>query len=331
MSILFITNRIHDVIVSGTGVITTDPTLFFSDHVSYGIQTSGSSTAAINSIDVYHKETSTDTTWIHAVVAFDVSHFGNNADGTIMFRCFDSADNAIFEFDLRDGLARISVFGTSQVNFTISGQVANGIPGPTTFDVKIVMGANITVTVYRDGGTVPIAEATAAANGQGSPAREQWRCFDWTNAGSNFIQTISEIIIADEDTRGLFMTDKFTMAAGELEQWDGDVADIADELVTTLISNTKIHQQFPRAIAAYTGPDSALVRGLFSTVYCNFVTAGDIRMIATKDEEKYFTGKFGVVSAQKPFTVGFENNPIASTPWNTSEFTGFEFGIESTF
>lgn len=328
MSILFTSNRIHDVIVSGTGVVTTNATLFFSGHVGSGIQTKGSS-SQIDAFDIYHKETATDTTWIHAVVAFDREHTGSNGTGTIMFRCFDVNDNSIFEFDINSGTARISVFGTSQINDNISGQIGNGIPGPTTFDVKIVMDANITVIVYRDGGAVPIAEATAVRNGQGMPAREKWRCWDWRNSGSNYTQTTSEMIIADEDTRGLFMTDKFTMAAGALEQWNGNVSNIADGSTSTLISATEINLKFTRAISAYTGPSSALVRGLFSTVYCNFVTAGDIRMIATKDNEEYFTGKFGVISAQKPFTVGFDTNPIASTPWNTSEFTDFEIGIKS--
>lgn len=331
MSILFATNRIHDaVVIAGAAVETTDSNLFFASHVGSGMQTKGSA-STIDTLEFRHKETATDTTWLHSVVAFDRHHGGANGDGTIMFVCRDAADNTIFFFDILNGGALISVSGTSTVTDSLAGGAAEVIPGPTTFDVKIVMDTNISVTVYRNGGSNPIAAAVAVRNGQGMPARQQWRASDWANSGTNYTQTTSEIIVADEDTRGLFLTDKFTMAAGELEEWTGDVADVADEVITTLISTTEIDKRFTRAISAYTGPSSALVRGLFSTAFCNFVTAGDMRMIATKDEEEYFTGKFGVVAAQLAFTAGFETNPIASTPWNTSEFTGFEVGIKSTF
>lgn len=145
---------------------------------------------------------------------------------TKMMVIYDEAENRIAEVSFSGGQEQTYAVGDT----TVSSPDRNASNDAWyTYDFRVeVVGGNINVTHYINGAV--IATLTAVnTQGKGKPARIVVSSSD-TNTARPFI---SEIIIADEDTRGMRLRELRPVSFGIFKQWDGNVQSLRDDDLAT--------------------------------------------------------------------------------------------------
>ncbi len=334
MSIILATNNIAD--VGGNPIKDTTAGRFRSTHVGYGIATEGTSShTPVATAEFKHAPVGGDVTWIHCKIWHSHNVGANNGTGAFWCAIRDASNALICDFDLDFSPdVHVTLFGASTVNYTPAGNrnPYNSVATIGDVDIKLTVSvATLTVEVYIDGGEYPYFNLTVANNGKTAPVFEEWRCFDWLDTNVTVRQVISEYIVADEDTRGLGLTDKFTLADG-VNTWTGDVADLFDENVSTGMTADALGKRVTQAVTAYGGPGASVTRAVVITAYGDVDGAdGDVRGAARANDQDFFTGNAGLKNGiPESRSVAFDTNPIDSSAWLEADFTDFEFGIEAS-
>ncbi len=332
MTILFASNDPAD--FSGGYIKNTTAGRFRATHVAHAFE-SGGDAAPTEAFTQNNPAAAGDITWYHVQMWHNDSCGGNNATGKFWCTGYDAAGKRIFTFDCGGtGGVAMRVYGSSTVSHIPNGQ---NTPWPSVstlmdWDLKVdLSGSDIVVSLYRDQSSTPYFTATATNNGKTNPVALVWQAYDWENSGSNWHQVGSEFIVADEDTRGMGLSNLFTYAAGAHSDWVGDAADLSDEDAETGMTVDTTGQKVSRAIATYGGPASTLVRGVFLQLRAGVSGAvGDLRGLARESAVDYVTADAGVPAARTTgVLVGFDDDPDTETGWDTADLTNFEFGVES--
>jgi hypothetical protein len=197
------------------------------------------------------------------------------------------------------------------------------------YDIQVInYGATATVNVYIDGslhftftGNIAVGSVTAL-NGVGIVAT------------SNYQNGVSELIVADEDTRAIVgLVTMPPSAAGTTDAWAGvftDVNETTKNDTTAVSTNTVgLNEQF--ALADVPAGNFAI-----KAVVVTARATGTAGATATKVALGFNSGGTVAVGAAQltttawvPITQIFANNPVTSAPWALSEMNPLQVNLQS--
>lgn len=338
----FVSNNPAD--FGGGAYKTTRAGSFRSSRVSHAIEMHG--TAGTMQTRAIHgfAPVAGSVTWVHAQVGFfGSSHSApqdhSNADGNMLFAARDASGAIVAEFTVLNGKLRIRAYGSStadSADYSLTNLSSSTL---YALDVKIDLSSgNIAVEAYLsavDASALPILSVSVAnsATPRTSPVQLEWRVYDLADHSSHTAyQQISEVMVGDEDTRGLGLTDLMTFGAGTHADWVGDPAGLTDASDATGVSTATLGAKVSRAVSAYGGPASVAVRGLFIPARGS-AEAGDVRAflrdVAGAMDHAAATG-YGLPAGAIGYGLAeFAVNPATGLPWDTGDLTGIEYGLEA--
>jgi hypothetical protein len=274
--------------------------------------------------------------WVHGQASF-----GNSASSTanvqsLIVRSPDGVSRIVVRQTATAGLLKVSqrnAAGTITDLATASSSVTTGTNH--SFDLKIDYSASGSILLYLDGALVinfsgdPRTDAATQLNQVelGSP------CPEFTVSGG-----WSEVIIADEDTRGMALWTLAPQAAGTTQSWTPNTVGNINEV--TLNDTTFVSTTANNALSEWTTPTSAPT----GTSWAVKAIVQEARVRAAVTGPQHFdwivrTGGAdflaGVSNAPTTSFGNFRNriwanNPNTSAPWVIGDIaTGFNLGIES--
>jgi hypothetical protein len=338
----FVSNNIAD--FSGGAVKTTRAGSYRADRVSGAIEMSGNATAPNNLATHSFAPVPGPVTWCHARVGFFGSSYSapyahSNADGALFFEARDAGGAMVFDFTLVDGSLRLRAYGSSTASS--AGYSLTNLSSVSLYALDVrcdLTGGNITLDAWlgaADGNAPPVLSISVAnsAAPKTNPVQLTWRAYDAADHSSHVVyQQVSEVMVGDEDTRGLGLTDLMTFGAGTHAAWVGDPEGLADASDATGVSTATLGAKVSRAVSTYGGPASVAVRGLFIPARGS-AEAGDVRAflrdIAGAADHAAPAG-YGLPAGAIGYGLAeFALNPATGLPWDTGDLTGIEYGLEA--
>lgn len=142
---------------------------------------------------------------------------------------------------------------------------------------------------------------------------------------------MSEVMIADEDTRGYRLGQMTPDGAGNYSAWAGAGTNCGTRFNATGISSRTATDRESWSLSAYSGPASPTsIRGVFNQHHCKKGSSGPSQLdsflrISSTDYD---------AGAQTPLPLGaniyeWANNPNTASAWATSDFASLEAGVEA--
>lgn len=320
MSILRIVANPADVGVGGYKWFTTTPTGRFNSERVEGAFEFPENT----SLSVPHVVSAAEM-WYHFRYAYA---WGNATLGnTPVVEIRDGNSNIIATLSVVGSQSlRASATGVTTANSgtqVISANVAYSI------DMQVIVNTTITVRFYINGALyADLAVLNNSGTVRGIPASMTLRC------ASNWMTAyFSEIIIADEDTRGMRVREMRPKSFGIFQEWDGVIANLRDTDLATGIS-----------------VDEANRRVSFGITNVENVSPGDVinRVVAQTFAQRgesglsqfnhFFRHRDGTVTDGTPQTLSvlgdfyveeFPINPRTGVAWTPEDFRSLQSGIRS--
>jgi hypothetical protein len=319
--ILFASNNIAHWPTAVAGSV---PGTFDSDRVPYSIAMSNYET--LNSPKF--APSTGESTWFHFRIFANSLNYNNtdpllNAyaeDGTLLFRLRKKDNSYTYGItaDLYDGGA--SITGTSTISLTeakIGFIDAEYIVTPLKIELKLYVNGTRGLTLLLNSNpnsfTAPVAFSLGCA---------------FTNNLTN-IQHVSEIIVADGDTRNARLDLLRPLAAGAYEDWQGNLAALADDDPTTGMTTIAPAERQTVTLSAYTGASN-----ISNFVIVSQTTRGQNSPTGLKHTIRLSTVDYDsdLIPVDFPLQYNitdFEVNPATSLPWQGSDLSLIETGFVS--
>lgn len=277
-------------------------------------------------------EVSGDTTWIH----FDHAIVRNSANAQFwtdnIFEVKDSLDRRMMYVEMLPTMQWTAMVDAGASDTQVAQQVlSNGLT--ISVDIKIVVGANITVEVYFNSalqGTSTIANTQGATN----PDRIQFGVFDTQlGSGTGGAAFFGEFIIADEDTRGFRLRELTPQSFGVFQQWDGTVAGVTDTSLATGVSTDTADERVsfgldnldtvdPGDIINRVVAQSYAQRGASGLTSINhFFRYDDTTIQDGADINLNLTGDW--------FVDEYATNPKTAIAWTPGDLAGIQLGVRA--
>lgn len=279
--------------------------------------------------------------WIHFDAWVPAPVGVNSSNIHYIFRLI-CGDRAVAELQSRSstslGIRYISG-GTSSVNEPNTTGISIPYPeGLHTFDIRYVanVGADpdsYTYEMYLNGALYySVNNFHTYINGQ-KPSQFLFGGKDFASSADDYVY-ISQIIISDEDTRGMRFKDLPLTGQGNYNQWSSGYAVLADGDTTTMASSDAAGERTSATIT----PGSAPSTGPFSVV--SSMTARRGLSNSNPGQVQQFLRIAGTdYSASTAFTPTFPLwerrfdvwalNPADSGQWEWADLTGMEVGLLS--
>lgn len=264
--------------------------------------------------------------WFHARANLPSEMDDDRSDGTFM-RFYDASGDLVADMDMDNGSMAARALGTSTVASTYSKTYLSGSLAQT-IDVKVdLSGTDIIIEYYI--GEVLTYSATATKNGQSGIARFHLCNEDVANIGTNY-QYWSEVILADEDTRGMRVATLSPDGNGGETDWSGDFNDVLDASDGAFIASDTANERETFTLGAYNGPTSP--SSIRTVAVKSVVRAGDsgpqnfkhlLRIGTTNYESSQLAG-----TNERKISF-WDDDPSTSSPWNTTALASLEAGLKS--
>lgn len=271
--------------------------------------------------------TTTGEVWIH----FRAQSQNNNPSGDPTQDCmkfFDDQGRTLIlaRTSLNSQTVDWTFYDTAggSIVFNDRGAVSDGVGA---WDIRMIFDPfNITYEVYK--ATVLLCSHTFTSNPN---AVDQLGRVDWLEtwhyAGNGHI---SEVIIADSDTRLARLNMIRPNGVGFHSDWVGLVNTLADNNVNTGMTTNSVNQRQSVTLEAYTNTEIISNVLLVSQHFKGANAPGTIR---------HFIRASGIdYDNANAFTVAFNNtvnfsdyeiNPATALPWELADLNNFEFGFKS--
>lgn len=270
-------------------------------------------------------------TWIHFQFrkSQNVIPSASSADGNMLFDLHSGTGVKILDFDILNGVLNCRVFGSS----TLTSPVTNRLDGITlmAIDIKVDLTTDISVEVYKDGVLV-YNQSQAWTSSPGNPEFIFWRIWDMRGfTPQEEDQYISELIIADESTINMGLSDMTPNAAGNYSQWVGNHVETGDTDLGTGASVAAVSQKLSSALSTFGGPASSALRALVvvNKASTRGGTVNDLRNFLRISATDYNGAALGVGESITEHVTVWDVNPNTALDWDTTDFAGVEVGIES--
>ena len=141
----------------------------------------------------------------------------------------------------------------------------------------------------------------------------------------------SELIVANQDTRGMRLGQMTPDGAGNYSAWDGAGTDIGFNKERVGIETDTAADRESWSLSAYSGPASpTTIHAVVNQVYCTPGNSGPSQIdsffrISSTDYDA------GAVTAEplKPNVYEWTTNPSTAAAWATTDFGALEAGVEA--
>jgi hypothetical protein len=254
-------------------------------------------------------------TWESTYANYKWAGFGRSGPNVWALCVGNSSSNAL-------KLALWKLDGTTWTELSTETGASIGYTIGVKYDIQIIdYGSNATVNVYRNGALLITYTGSIAAVGV-SNIDSVWAFGDLSGQWC-----ISEIIVADEDTRIMQLDTIAPSAAGDTNSWTGSYTDI-DE--TTLSDTDKLYTSTADADVQVnlTGMPAGSYTPLAVKLTTRFAnpstqyglqqgvkTNGTVSLSATQQSVGYWGSK----------EVMYQTNPVTGQPWTSAEIEALQF------
>jgi len=261
--------------------------------------------------------TTTEYTWVH------YSIYTSNPYSNDLVNLYDK--NGVFLLSVAhdDGFVTIKTKrGTAVTDEDFQGPVSTNFK--FTMDVAVRITALATEYVVYLGGNY-IGEGSNAGNLPGGVNQPQHLELE----GGLFNPAISEIILADGDTRNSRLNVLAPIAIGEYSEWNGDLSTLQDSDDTTGLTTTEAEKRQSFTLAGYTGSANiSNVVAISSTI--RGINAPESLSHSVRLNSLDYYGDAQDVEKFKTMQVtDWELNPATSLPWTKADLTNVEVGFKS--
>ena len=313
MSVIAAFNCIND--YSPTLGTTTSGAYFDTTRVDYGMVLSDN--VSYVQLDP-HTESSVDATWYHFGLWYDTG--GVNDTGGF-FQWVDASNDVICGFDITDGYGFYPrVYGDT----TVTGAKVAMTQALHSLDVKItVTASDITMDVYVAKVLASTATVTNATASKGKPVKLNPTMADVIYS-SGFAFVISEVIVAETDTRDMRMKKREMDADGFHVDFVGGYENVADENETTFVVAAANGEQSSFTMPAYSSASSIVAVVLSARAAKHGTTPANMRQGFRIGGVDYDGDQVAAGDNLENKIAVFENNPATSLPWTDTEISGAE-------
>lgn len=268
-----------------------------------------------------HDEAAGDITWYHW--CHNAAMMDTLDDG-YFHSVRDANDLQLMYFNLQDGIFTMVTQGTTN-------DTSNSMSVPlslTRFDMRIdTSGSGLTIDLYLDGGTTPSMTGTVADRG----ARTKPALFLVRNVDSADFY-VSELYMADFDTRNTRPVKQTPDAVGNYTGWTGGWAELGDEDILTAADGINVGDKVSVNLDAYPGPASP--GGILAVVVKTSASRGltgpqNLAPFVRIGGVDYAGSDLNVNNAVENHYTEFDINPGTSLPWTTADLDTMEIGLEA--
>lgn len=297
---------------------------FDSDRVPYSIAMSNYETLASPEF----APSTGDDTWFHfRLYVGSVNEYRDDDlfkayddEGNIVLRIkkADNTRNLLAEMILYDGATSLTGFASSNFTFAKLGFI----------DIQYTVNTlKIEAKLYVNGSLACTLTFGSNPNNYSAPVSFSLGCA-FTD-GLTDVQHVSEIIVADGDTRNARLDLLRPTAAGAYEEWIGSLAALADDDPTTGMTTITGGERQTVSLTSYGGASNI----------SNFVVVSQTTRGQNSPTKLKHTVRLGGVDYDSPeIDVGFalqynitdyQINPATSLPWEGDDLSAIETGFVS--
>lgn len=272
-----------------------------------------------------------DVSWVHFRLWFNNSWVGGNPEAYFLLKAFDANANQLF--DLTKVADSAPNHRTDLTLFREGGSVVGQQQFPfnqskmNTLDVRYENdGAKVNMQLYVNGALARELEYVGVVGFGQVESIQIGAAF--TNGGAQ--QWMSEIIVADGDTRNARLNLLRPTAVGGETDWVGIATDLADNDPTSGMTSIAANERQTLDLSAYTGAGN-----ISALVVATVALAG-----ANAPQNMRHTVRMSTVNYDGPSDIAlgetlkyaltdFQINPGTSVPWISTDLTNLEMGFVS--
>ena len=307
-----------------TAVAGSVPGTYDSDRVPYSIAMSNYET--LNSPEF--TPTTTDETWIHFRIHATSASYN---ESKTLLNAYDDQGNLLYKLTKRDrsydyGITAYLYDGATSLS---DNSTINITRAKTSFvDVQLITtGLKMELKVYVNGTLGSTILFNANPNGRTGPVTFSLGCA-FTDLLTD-VQHISEIIVADGDTRNARLDLLRPLAAGAYEDWNGNLTSLADDDPTTGMTTIAPAERQTVTLSPYSG-----AANISNFVIVSQTTRGQNSPTGIKHTIRLSTVDYDTATIPVGFPLqynitDFEVNPATSLPWQGSDLSLIETGFVS--
>lgn len=273
-------------------------------------------------LKVAHPESGTTSTWYHFRHAQKVATGGTFLTSLLEIADVNSAIVASIAYS--QSRLRISAVGDTTAQ---SGTIQLAAKTAYSLDVHVIVSTTVTVRLYVNSALVAELTVDNTVGGRTNP-----RVITWFSDLSQDTYT-SEIMIADEDTRGMRVREMRPKSFGIFQEWDGSISSLRDTDLATGISTSVANRRVSFGVSniEYVQPGDVINRVIAQT----FAQKGEVGLSAFNH---FFRDKNGTVSDGVDHTLNqlgeffveeFPLNPATGVAWQPADFSSLQTGVQS--
>jgi hypothetical protein len=278
---------------------------------------------------VEHPQPAGDELWIH--FNFKYGSTNGDDDGYLLY-VYDANDNPVLWIDTSNSNLIAYVYGEA----TSSGQDWNAMKGSTwrTIDIRLTVDGLITkAQLFVNNVLQTGLETVNVVPTVGKPVKTVFNMTDMSGSSEGYI---SEIIIADEETRGMRLAEFSLTTAGTYSQFDsGDLTTSFDNDDTTYTSSNTALQKTSGTIGAYSGSTTnyeireVIVKSRGWKTPNSSIN--DFRHFVRIGGTDYENATLHTIDGDKKqsYNSGYTVNPATAVAWTFSDLVGLEAGLKT--
>ncbi len=317
MSILRFACNPADVGVGAYNWNTADKTFYEEDRVDGSFEfVSG------GALPISHNAPASTEVWYHFRFGQD-QNLSINADADLV-TISDANSETLAQMQWINGFLRVSANGDTEA---WSGQQALGVNTMYSMDIQVDVTSTVTIRWYINGALYGEKTVSNSVSGFGVPANMTLR-----NA-SGHPAYFAEMIIADEDTRGMRVREMRPKSFGIFQEWDGAITALRDTDLATGISTDTANRRVSFGVTNIENisPGDVINRVVSQT----YAQKGETGLSSFNHFFRYSDATTEDGAAQVLTTTGayyleeFSTNPKTEVAWDPADFKSLQTGLRS--
>ena len=307
-------------------VIGPDPWSFDSTRVPYSIECPNHTPCG----SPFFEESTTDEYWFHFRHGSD-NWTSNDDENIIEINDFDG--NRIFQlsYQNRDTSGYSSRFTVDGVESTSTRYYPMRTNGMRTYDIQLKWTAlNAEARVYMN--EILVETMIIVRTSFTHPRKMIFGGREGGSHVSNFTgeDFISEIIVADGDTRNARLDLLRPVAAGAYGDWLGPITSLSDDDPTTGMTTLDPDQNQSTILSPYTGAHNISNIVQLTTTVRGLNSPENLRHLIRISGVDHLSPATYAIPFEKAYQVtDWGHNPATSLPWSSTELTNAEWGFRS--
>lgn len=262
--------------------------------------------------------------------------------------------DSIFEMQTQEGRASDQNGGANRATLTLGSDATGGVdttafvkifdydeatalPRDMDFHFSYDSGTNTySVDVYMSGGEfATFSVAATNTPGLGMPTSFTVVCDDLLTDGTTKEIYLSEVVVSEQDTRGLRLAMLNPTSAGNYNDWQGDFNELGDLLAITMASSQTADELQSSTFTTYGGPASSAGVQLALSAHAargvDLTTPQELQQFLRIGATDYASvdGNHTLITSPQQRITLWPTNPVDGSAWSTADVSGIEGGLIS--